>query len=137
MMLLLCRVLRFGPHHILSTTGVQHGDPLGPLLFSLVLSDYLSSCPSPDGLLHQLWDGTLIGSRPALATFLDSLQHHGPGFSLCPNLFKCEVFWPSGNQSFSEFLSSVRRVILSDSSGPVFCPLFEALLVFLLPLLIL
>ena len=26
--------LHFGPHHILSTTGVQQGDPLGPLLFS-------------------------------------------------------------------------------------------------------
>ena len=26
--------LRFGPHRILSTTGVQQGDPLGPLLFS-------------------------------------------------------------------------------------------------------
>ena len=62
----------------------------------------------------------MIGSRPALAIFLDSLQHHGPGFGLCPNLSKCEVFWPSGNQGFSEFPSSVWRVILSDSSGPVF-----------------
>ena len=34
--------LRFGPHRILSTTGVQQGDPLGPLLFSLVLRDFLS-----------------------------------------------------------------------------------------------
>ena len=117
--------LRFGPNHILSTTGVQQSDPLGPLLFFLVLSDYLSSCSSTDGLLFQLWylgDGALFGSRPELATFLDSLQYHGPGFGLCPNLSKCEVFRPSGNQGFSssEFPSTVRQVILSDSSGSVF-----------------
>ena len=47
--------LRFGPHRILSTTGIQQGDPLDPLLFSLVLTDYLSSRPSSDGLLYQLW----------------------------------------------------------------------------------
>ena len=61
---------------ITSTTGVQQADPLGPLLFALVLSDYLSIRASPDGLLYQLWyldDGALVGSRPALATFLDDL----------------------------------------------------------------
>ena len=35
--------LRFGPHRIASSTGIQQGDPLGPLLFSLVLIDFLSS----------------------------------------------------------------------------------------------
>ena len=83
--------LRFGPHRILSTTGVQQDDSLGPLLFLLVLSDYLSSRPSPDGLLYQLWydDGALIGSRSALVSFL---HRHGYGFGLCPNLSKCEAF---------------------------------------------
>ena len=70
--------------------------------------------------LCYLDDGALIGSRPALATFLDSLQHHGPGFGLCPNLSKCGVFWPSGDQGFSEFPLSIQQVILSDSSGAVF-----------------
>ena len=96
---------------------------MGPLLFSLALFDYLSTYSPPDGLLYQLWyldDGALVGSRTALAPFLDALQQHGGVFGLCPNLSKCKVFWPSGDQCFSEFSSSVKRVILSDSSGPVF-----------------
>ena len=32
----------FGPHWNTSSTGVQQGDPLGPLLFSLILIDFLS-----------------------------------------------------------------------------------------------
>ena len=91
--------LHFGPHRIPSTTGVQQGDPLGPLLFALVLSDYLSTHPSPDGLLHQLWyldDGALVGSRAAQLW-------HGRGFGLCPNFGKCDVFWPSGQQDFPNF----------------------------------
>ena len=92
-------------------------------LVGSLLTDYLSSRPTPDGLLYQLWyldDGALIGSRSALVSFLDSLQHHSHGFGLCHNLSKCEVFWPSGDQKFSEFPFSVRQLIFSDSSGPAF-----------------
>ena len=58
-------ILDLGPHRIPSTSGV---------LFALVFSDYLSTHPSPDGLLYQLWYldvGALVGSHPALATFFN------------------------------------------------------------------
>ena len=40
--------------------------------------------------------------------------------ALCSNLSKCEVFWLSGDQCFLEFLSTVKHVTFSDTSGPVF-----------------
>ena len=69
--------------------------------FLLVLLEYLSVHPSPDGLLYQPWyfdDGALVFFSATLASFLDVLQHDAHGFGVCPNLSKCQIFWPTGNQ---------------------------------------
>ena len=58
--------------HLLSETRVQQGDPLGPLLFSLILQRLISSIDADDDclqVLFQAWyldDGVLTGSCSAV-----------------------------------------------------------------------
>ena len=105
--------LRFGSHQVLSTTGVQQGDPLGPLLFSLVLLEALDEVGGLDALSLCLWyldDGTLVGPRPVVRCFLDRLLATGPKYGLFVHMAKCELYWPSGDQAFPEFPEAIVRV---------------------------
>ena len=100
--------LRFGPHRLLSTAGVQQGDPLGPLLFSLVLLEILDEIDDDEfcQLVLSIWfldDGTLVGPRAVVCKILQRLITVGPRFGLSVNLQKCDLFWPTGDQSFAEF----------------------------------
>lgn len=52
--------LRFWNHR-LTSTGVQQGDLLGPLLFSLVLMELIENMKIPDEYLWYLDDGTTFG----------------------------------------------------------------------------
>ena len=87
--------------------------------FLLVLLEYLSVHPSPDGLLYQPWyfdDGALVFFSATLASFLDVLQHDAHGFGVCPNLSNTRF---SGQQlqviNFFRVPSSVKCVPFSDS----------------------
>ena len=81
---------------ISSETGVQQGDPLGPLLFSLVLhrvvSAIASNCPE---LLFHMWyldDGTIAGPKLAVLHALSIVQDLGPPNDLFVNISKCELY---------------------------------------------
>ena len=105
--------LRFGDSRILSSTGVQQGDPLGPLLLSLVLSQMLEEVEKPKDAslqLSYLDDGTVIAPRHSVAAFLNQVALHGPKYGLLFNPKKCEVYWPSGDDTFPEFPSDVNRL---------------------------
>lgn len=102
--------LRFGHHRILSTTGVQQGDPLGPLLFSLVLSKLLEDLNSDTFQLWYLDDGTLIGTRSEVARIYNYLAATGPKFGLHLNPRKSQLFWPTGDQSFPLFHQDISRL---------------------------
>ena len=54
-----------------------------------------------------------MGSRQVVASIFDILKTRGPDFGLHLNATKCEVFWPSGNQEFTEFHPEIQRVVSS------------------------
>ena len=91
---------------ISSESGVQQGDPLGPLLFALVLQKLVSSLDADDEcaeILLQAWyldDGALEGTRPAVLHALNLIEDLDPTLGLRVNLIKCELFSRRGNTSF-------------------------------------
>ena len=81
---------------IKSCVGVQQGDPLGPLLFCLVLHVLVRkihlACPHLDLERWYLDDGVLAGSAADVATALAIIRQDGPALGLHLNLKKCELF---------------------------------------------
>ena len=109
--------LHFGPHQLRFSAGVQQGDPLCPPLFSLVLLDLLDQVGQIEGLRFSVWyldDGTFIGPRSSMVSLVDSFQQLGSTLGLHLNLSKCEIFWPTGDQSFPEFPPEMCRLSISD-----------------------
>ena len=81
-----------------SEWGVQRGDPLGPLLFSLVLHKLVQTIAADSEcseLLFNMWyldDGTLAGPKDAVKHAIHLIQQFGPSLGLYINMAKCELF---------------------------------------------
>ena len=86
--------------------GVQQGDPLGPLLFCLVLQKVVSAIAADSvcsELLFHAWyldDGVVAGPRLAVENALSIIQELGPPLGLFVNPTKCELFGLADLNSF-------------------------------------
>ena len=90
--------LYYGEHVLRSCQGVQQGDPLGPLLFALVLHPLVCKIRASFDLCLHAWyldDGTIIGDTLVVGKVLDLIMVDGPSFGLHLNVDKTEVFWPT------------------------------------------
>ena len=75
---------------ILSSEGVQQGDPLGPMLFCLTIHELVSSLGSEFKVFY-LDDGTMGGDLEDLTADLRKIEEHGRAVGLILNVFKSEV----------------------------------------------
>ena len=91
-------ILHLGEHTILSSCGVQQGDPLGPLGFALTLQPIIEKIKEEvPSLLINVWyldDGTLCGSANDLRAALAIIEEDGPARGLHLNRAKSLLHIP-------------------------------------------
>ncbi len=91
-------LLHLGEDTIHSCSGVQQGDPLGPLGFALTLQPLLERLQADvSGLRLNVWyldDGTLMGSPEDLAAALHTAEREGPPLGLHLNRSKSLLYIP-------------------------------------------
>ena len=119
---------------ISSETGVQQGDPLGPLFFCLVLHKLVATIVSDEEasyLLYHKWymdDGVVAGTGNAVARVIAIIKEQGPHLGLFIKDSKYELFSTCNLNSFPLQMkrsNTANLVLLGAPIGDlIFCAKF-------------
>ena len=85
-------ILMWGDGQLLSTEGIQQGDPLGPMLFCLGIHKLVSSLSS-EFCIFYLDDGTIGGNFEELQANLEKIEDHEKALGLFLNVEKSELIF--------------------------------------------
>ena len=110
--------MRFGSHLIHSSTGVQQGDPLGPLAFAAAVHPFASKVAAGplDLAFFYLDDGVLAGRIGDVAVALRSIMQSAGAAGLEVNLKKCELVVP-GSLRQVDLEANFPQPLMFDDSG--------------------
>ena len=100
--------LYIGSQQLLCTTGVQQGDPMGPLLFAAGIHNVISKVAAEypgEWCIWYLDDGTVIGDLNTLNAVAARLSQELNGAGLTP-VAKGYVFWESRLEESNTFKTS-------------------------------
>jgi hypothetical protein len=109
--------LSFGHHIILSSSGVQQGDPLGPLLFCLLTQDLIVKLKSELNVWY-LDDGTLGGTVDSVLSDIETIKASASLFGLELNTGKCEVFFLANDVSIVNQLQTKFQICTPNIRFP-------------------
>ena len=108
-----------------SEVGVQQGDPLGPMFFSLVLHKLVSAIATDDNtakLLFHAWyldDGVVAGPKQSVLHALAIIQELGPPLGLVINPSKCELYSQNDMSVFSSQMKQSNMPHLEILGSPI------------------
>eukprot|EP00731_Ephydatia_muelleri_P005419 Em0002g1595a len=108
-----------------SEVGVQQGDPLGPMFFSLVLHKLVSAIATDEDtakLLFHAWyldDGVVAGPKLSVLHALAILQELGPPLGLVINPSKCELYSQNDIIVFSSEMKQSNMPHLEILGSPI------------------